>query len=95
MVTFAEIDLVPGGIIAWVAVGLATGTLAGFLTKAGGYGVIGDLAMGLLGAVVGGSLFWLFVSGATGFWGSILVAFLAAFAFIVASRVVASGRNNL
>src|SRR5947209_15183009 len=42
------------GIIAWIIVGLIAGWLAGMIMKGGGYGLIGDLILGLIGAVVGG-----------------------------------------
>jgi uncharacterized membrane protein YeaQ/YmgE (transglycosylase-associated protein family) len=92
---FAEIDLAPGGIIAWVIVGLIAGALAGRVMKGGGYGIIGDLIVGLVGAVVGGFLFGLLVSDTLGFVGSIVVAFLGACALIMVVRAVAPGRTNL
>jgi uncharacterized membrane protein YeaQ/YmgE (transglycosylase-associated protein family) len=95
MSLFAEIDLAPGGVIAWVVVGLVAGALAGFVMKGGGYGVIGDLVMGLAGALIGGFLFGLFVTGTTGFWGSIAVAFVGACALIAVVRAFAPGRTNL
>jgi uncharacterized membrane protein YeaQ/YmgE (transglycosylase-associated protein family) len=58
MGTFADIvfHLNPGGIIAWLVVGLLAGWLAGFVMKGSGYGIIGDLVVGLIGAVIGGVL---------------------------------------
>ena len=44
------------GIIASIVIGLLAGWLAGLLMKGGGYGIIGDLALGLVGSVVGGWL---------------------------------------
>jgi len=78
MSTFAEIMLHPGGIVACIAVGLLAGWLAGFVMKGAGYGIMGDIVMGLLGAVIGGLLFGFLVTGDAGFWGSIVVAFLGA-----------------
>ncbi len=75
---FAEITLNPGGVIAWLAVGLLAGWLAGRVMNGTGYGIIGDLVVGLVGAFIGGFVFGLFVTGNSGFWGSILVAFLGA-----------------
>jgi uncharacterized membrane protein YeaQ/YmgE (transglycosylase-associated protein family) len=95
MSMFAAIDLDPGGFTAWVVVGLLAGTLAGYMMKGGGYGVVGDLVVGLVGAVLGGFLCGLFVTGTTGFWGSILVAFLGACALIAVVRIVVRGRTNL
>ena len=45
------------GFIAWIVVGLIAGWLAGQVMKGGGYGVIVDIILGILGGFwVGGSL---------------------------------------
>jgi len=44
------------GIIAWLVVGLIAGWLAGMVMKGGGYGVIGDIIVGIVGALIGGFL---------------------------------------
>ena len=68
----------PGGIIAWLVVGLIAGWLAGMVMK-GSYGVIGNIVIGIIGAFVGGFVFSLVTGGGTaGFWGSIAVAFVGA-----------------
>jgi uncharacterized membrane protein YeaQ/YmgE (transglycosylase-associated protein family) len=97
MVTFADISLHlhPGGLIAWLVVGLVAGWLAGKVMKGAGYGFIGDIIVGLVGAVIGGFLFGLLVTGDAGFWGSILVAFLGACILIVIVRFVALKRTQL
>jgi uncharacterized membrane protein YeaQ/YmgE (transglycosylase-associated protein family) len=40
-------------IIAWIVIGLIAGWLAGMIMH-GGYGLIGDLILGVLGAIIGG-----------------------------------------
>jgi uncharacterized membrane protein YeaQ/YmgE (transglycosylase-associated protein family) len=88
----ADIALMPGGLIAWIIVGLISGWLAGLMMKGGGYGMFGDILVGLVGALVGGFLMGFFVQGAAGFWGSIFVSFLGACVFIAISRAL-SGRS--
>jgi len=44
------------GLIASIIIGLLAGWLAGLLMKGGGYGIVGDLALGLVGSIVGGWL---------------------------------------
>ena len=39
-------------IIVWIIVGLVAGWLAGMIMKGSGYGLIGDLILGLVGAIV-------------------------------------------
>lgn len=46
-----------GQIIVWVIVGGAAGYIAGHLWKRRGFGVIGNVVIGLLGALIGGLLF--------------------------------------
>ncbi len=92
-VVLAAIQLSPGGIIAWIVVGLISGFLAGQFMKGGGYGMIGDIIIGLIGSLVGGFLVGFFTSGTTeGFWGSILVSFVGACVFIAISRAL-TGRK--
>src|SRR5262249_54878110 len=48
-----------GGLLYWIIVGLIAGFLAGKVMKGGGYGVLIDIILGMLGAIVGGWLFGL------------------------------------
>ena len=41
-------------IIAWIVLGLIAGWLAGMVMRGSGYGIIGDIVLGVLGAIVGG-----------------------------------------
>ena len=87
----AEIALFPGGLIAWVLVGLISGWLAGQVMKGGGFGMLGDIVVGLIGSLIGGFVMSYFVQGTEGFWGSIFVSFLGACILIAISRAF-SGR---
>jgi uncharacterized membrane protein YeaQ/YmgE (transglycosylase-associated protein family) len=42
------------GILSWIIVGMIAGWLASLVVRGGGYGVIGDIIMGVVGALVGG-----------------------------------------
>jgi uncharacterized membrane protein YeaQ/YmgE (transglycosylase-associated protein family) len=95
MITFADIILHPGGIVAWLVVGLLAGWAAGFVMKGAGYGLIGDIVAGLIGALIGGFLFGFFVAGDVGFWGSFAIAFVGACILIVIVRYVALKRTRL
>ncbi len=90
----AAIVLSPGGVIMWILVGLISGWLAGILMKGGGYGIIGDLIVGLVGSFVGGIVFGFLVTdtGTTGFLGSIVVSVIGACLFIFILRMI-SGRR--
>jgi uncharacterized membrane protein YeaQ/YmgE (transglycosylase-associated protein family) len=90
---FVDIAMFPGGLIAWVLVGLIAGWLAGLVMKGSGYGVLGDIVVGLIGSLVGGFLMSYFVHGTAGFWGSIVVAFLGACVMIAVVRTLAGPRS--
>ena len=84
--------LSPGGWLVWIIVGLVAGFLASRFVKGGGYGLIGDLIVGLLGAVIGGFLVGFFVHTAVGLFGSIVVAFIGAVILLFVVRQVTGGR---
>jgi uncharacterized membrane protein YeaQ/YmgE (transglycosylase-associated protein family) len=91
--TYAAIVLTPGGIIPWLIVGLIAGWLAGMVMKGGGYGVLGDIVVGLIGSCLGGFLMGFFEQGSVGFTGTIVVAFIGACVLIVLVRMI-SGRRS-
>lgn len=43
-------------IVAWLVVGLIAGWLASQVMRGGGYGLVGDIIVGIIGAVIGGFL---------------------------------------
>ena len=45
------------GLIVFLIVGAIAGWLAGQVMKGGGYGLVGDIVVGILGAIVAGLLF--------------------------------------
>jgi uncharacterized membrane protein YeaQ/YmgE (transglycosylase-associated protein family) len=76
-------------IVWFLVVGLVAGWVAGVLVKGGGFGVIGDIAVGILGAFIGGFLSTsLGVSSDASLLGSIVVATAGAIVLIVVLRVV-------
>jgi uncharacterized membrane protein YeaQ/YmgE (transglycosylase-associated protein family) len=44
------------GIIAWIIVGAIAGWLAGLIVKGAGFGLLGNIVVGIVGAVVAGWL---------------------------------------
>jgi uncharacterized membrane protein YeaQ/YmgE (transglycosylase-associated protein family) len=75
-------------IIWWLIVGLVAGFLASLVMR-GGYGVIGDIIIGLVGAFIGGFLASALGLGVSGLAGTILVAFIGAVILIMILRLVA------
>ncbi len=78
------------GILAWIIVGLIAGFLAGLVVRGGGFGLIGDIIVGVVGALLGG---WLassvfHVGGVTGLnLPSILIAFIGAVILLFVIRL--------
>ncbi|RTL29146.1 MAG: GlsB/YeaQ/YmgE family stress response membrane protein [Burkholderiales bacterium] len=73
----------------FLVVGVVAGWLAGKLVKGGGFGLVGDLAVGIVGALVGGFLFnSLGISAGGGLIGSIIVATIGAVVLLFAVRLI-------
>ncbi|HEX9099602.1 MAG TPA: GlsB/YeaQ/YmgE family stress response membrane protein [Candidatus Dormibacteraeota bacterium] len=85
-------DLSPGGIIAWIIVGLIAGWAASVVSRGHGYGLIGDLVVGLIGALIGGFVAGFFIHGSVGLVGTIIVAFLGALILLFVLRMFGRGR---
>jgi uncharacterized membrane protein YeaQ/YmgE (transglycosylase-associated protein family) len=85
-------------ILLWIVLGLVAGWLAGLLMRGGGYGIVGDIVLGILGAIIGG---WLtsVVTGQDIMLGfnlpSLLIAVLGAVVLIGISRLVTGGRTTV
>ena len=79
----------------WVIVGLVAGFLASLVMR-GGYGVIGDIIVGIVGAVIGGFLMSLlgFSAGGSLLY-TILVAFIGACILIAILRAVSGGMRRV
>jgi uncharacterized membrane protein YeaQ/YmgE (transglycosylase-associated protein family) len=73
----------------WIIVGMIAGWLAGLVMRGGGYGVLVDIILGILGGLLGG---WFF--GMMGIWpgggviGSLIVAFVGAVILVAITRVI-------
>lgn len=73
----------------FIIIGLVAGWLAGVIMKGGGFGVVGDIVVGVLGALIGG---WLFsklgASAGGGLLGAIIVATIGAIVLIFLLRLI-------
>jgi uncharacterized membrane protein YeaQ/YmgE (transglycosylase-associated protein family) len=87
------------GLLAWLVVGLIAGWLAGLVMKGGGYGILGDLILGIIGALVGGFL-------ASSIFGvpdpisgfnltTLIVAFLGAVLVVALVRALSGRRSTI
>jgi uncharacterized membrane protein YeaQ/YmgE (transglycosylase-associated protein family) len=69
-------------------VGLVAGWLAGKMMKGSGYGVVGDIVLGVVGAFVGGFLFRLLGISAHGTIGAIVMATIGAMVLVAVARTL-------
>jgi len=72
----------------FLIIGLVAGWLAGHLMKGGGYGLIGDLVLGVIGAVIGGWLFGALGMHAGGLIGSLVTATVGAVVLVFLIRLI-------
>jgi uncharacterized membrane protein YeaQ/YmgE (transglycosylase-associated protein family) len=86
-------------ILSWIVVGLIAGWLAGRVMRGGGYGLIGDIIVGVVGGLLGG---WIASSllhigaAVNGFnLESILVAFVGAVILLILLRLLSGGRRSI
>jgi uncharacterized membrane protein YeaQ/YmgE (transglycosylase-associated protein family) len=73
----------------FLIIGLVAGWLAGVLMKGGGFGMVGDLVVGVIGAVLCGWLFGaLGISAGGGLIGSLIVAVIGAVVLLFLVRLI-------
>jgi uncharacterized membrane protein YeaQ/YmgE (transglycosylase-associated protein family) len=76
------------GLIIFLVIGAVAGWLAGVIMKGGGYGLVGDIIVGVIGSLIGGWLFGLFGIAAGGLIGSIIAAVVGAIILIAILRLI-------
>jgi uncharacterized membrane protein YeaQ/YmgE (transglycosylase-associated protein family) len=75
----------------FLLIGLAAGWLAGQLMRGDGFGLVGDIVVGVVGALLGGFLFSTFgVSTGGGLLGSLIVATIGAVVLLFGLRLIKS-----
>src|SRR5438105_15045080 len=84
---FAALALNPANVITWLVVGLLTGCLAGMVNRDN---ILGDIVLGVIGAVIGGVILCVFVMKDAGLGGSMLASFGGACLLIAGLRALTS-----
>lgn len=76
-------------ILWFILIGIAAGWLAGQLMRGGGFGLVGDLVLGVVGALVGGFLFrQLGLAAGGGLIGALIVATIGAVVLLFLGRMI-------
>ncbi len=76
------------GIVWFILIGMVAGWLAGQIMKGSGFGVFGDIVVGVLGAILGGLLFNALQLPWGGLVGSLIVATIGAILLIFILRLI-------
>lgn len=75
-------------LLMFLAIGAAAGWLAGILTKGGGFGLVANIVIGVVGSIVGGHLFRAFGISAGGIVGSLVTATVGAIVLLFVVGVI-------
>lgn len=75
-------------LIVFLAVGALVGWLAGVLIRGSGFGVVGNMVVGIVGAIFGGFVFGLVGITSGGWLGAILMAVIGAVILLYLIRIV-------
>jgi uncharacterized membrane protein YeaQ/YmgE (transglycosylase-associated protein family) len=79
----------PQTLIIWLVIGAVAGWLAGQIVAGGGFGLIGDIVVGIIGAFIGGWLAGvLHIHVGTGWISAILTGFVGAALLLIILRAV-------
>lgn len=79
----------PTALIIFLLIGAVAGWLAGLLMKGGGFGLIGNIIVGIIGAVLGGYLFGaLGISAGGGLAGSLITAVAGAVVLLFIVKLI-------
>jgi uncharacterized membrane protein YeaQ/YmgE (transglycosylase-associated protein family) len=87
------------GLLIWIIVGIIAGWLAGLVMRGSGYGIVGDMVLGIVGALVGGFLAGALFNIPDPISGlnltTLIVAFLGAVIVVALVRLIAGGRPTV
>lgn len=75
-------------ILVWLISGIIAGWLTGLIMKGHGFGLVGDLVVGILGGLIGGWLFGLLGIAARSWVGEIVAAVVGGVALVAAVRTL-------
>ena len=75
-------------LLVFLIIGAIAGWLAGILVKGGGFGLLGNIVIGIIGAFIGGFIFGLLGIAAGGLLGAIISATIGAVVLLVIVRAL-------
>jgi uncharacterized membrane protein YeaQ/YmgE (transglycosylase-associated protein family) len=75
-------------LVLFLVIGVVAGWLAGRIMKGGGFGLVGDLIVGVIGAILGGWLFSFIGISAGGILGALVTAVVGAVVLLYLLRLI-------
>ena len=87
-------------IIGWLVIGLIAGWLASMIMGRGGYGIVGDIVVGIVGALIGGFIADVLNIGGPNpadpiSWVSLIFAVIGAIILIAVVRALSGSRSRV
>ncbi len=79
-------------LLGWLLIGLLAGWLTGKITRGAGFGCLADVILGLIGALLGGWLFYRLGIWGGGFLYSLAAATVGAILLVSVARLFARGK---
>jgi uncharacterized membrane protein YeaQ/YmgE (transglycosylase-associated protein family) len=80
--------------LGWILIGLIAGWLSGKVTRGGGFGLLADLFLGLVGGVIGGWIFAQLGIHSYGFVGSLAAATVGAIVLVTIARLLVGSHGR-
>jgi uncharacterized membrane protein YeaQ/YmgE (transglycosylase-associated protein family) len=81
------------GVIGWILIGLIAGWLGGKITRGRGFGLVANLCLGLVGAVIGGWIFGRLGVESFGYIGGLAAATVGAVLLVGFGRLLSGARG--
>jgi len=78
----------------FLLIGAISGWITGLIMKGRGYGLFGNILIGVVGGLIGGHILgWLHITVGGGFWGSVITCVIGAIALVGVVNILSPRRN--
>ena len=80
-------------LLGWIVIGLLAGWIAGEVSRGSGFGCLGNVAIGLVGSILGGRIFSKLGIWGGGFVYSLAAATVGAVVLVLVARLFTGGKR--
>jgi uncharacterized membrane protein YeaQ/YmgE (transglycosylase-associated protein family) len=88
MKIYGEDEMGATNLVMFLLIGLIAGWLSGMIMRGGGFGLVGDLVVGVIGAFLGGWIFSLLKVSVGGILGSLITSLIGAIVLLFLVRLI-------